>query len=72
MQTRQGVFLKAARNARGKDWKPSGSVAEGDVKHHMYNESGFLAAFEQAWDGLPKPAAAFHALDGYLSTLRVE
>lgn len=44
--------LNAARHARGPDWKPSGSVLEGDVQRRMYSESGFLNAFERQWDGL--------------------
>jgi len=62
--------LNAARQARGPDWKPAGSVLEGDVRRHMYNESGFLNAFEQQWDGATDPVRAYSALDAYLQRLR--
>ncbi len=64
------ALLKTAREARGKDWKPSGSVTEGDVKRRMYRESGFLTAFEQQWDGTLTPSAAYRGLDQYLYALR--
>ena len=62
--------LIAARQARGPDWKPAGSVLEGDVQRRMYSESGFLNAFERQWDGAPDPARAYSALDAYLHRLR--
>ena len=62
--------LSAARNARGPDWKPSGSVLEGDVQHRMYSESGFLNVFEQQWDGSPDLTRAYAPLDAYLRRLR--
>jgi len=62
--------LSAARNARGPDWKPSGSVLEGDVQHRMYSESGFLNVFEQQWDGSQDLAQAYAPLDAYLRRLR--
>ena len=64
------AMLSAARNARGPDWKPSGSVLEGDVQHRMYSESGFLNVFERQWDGSPDPTRAFAQLDAYLRRLR--
>jgi tetratricopeptide (TPR) repeat protein len=64
------VELSAARNARGPDWKPSGSVLEGDVQHRMYSESGFLNVFEQQWDGSPDLTRAYAPLDAYLRRLR--
>jgi len=63
-------MLTAARNARGPDWKPSGSVLEGDVQHRMYSESGFLNVFEQQWDGSPELTRAYGQLDAYLRRLR--
>jgi len=62
--------LRAARNARGPDWKPSGSVLEGDVQHRMFSESGFLNVFEQQWDGSEDVARAYAPLDTYLRRLR--
>lgn len=64
------AMLTAARNARGPDWKPSGSVLEGDVQHRMYSESGFLNLFERQWDGSPDPTRAYAQLDAYLRRLR--
>jgi hypothetical protein len=62
--------LGLARNARGSDWKPAGSVLEGDVQRRMYTESGFLKVFEQQWDGRPDPRGAYSSLDSYLRRLR--
>ena len=64
------AMLVAARNARGRDWKPAGSVLEGDVQRRMYSESGFLSVFEQQWDGSPDPARAYAQLDAYIRRLR--
>ena len=64
------AMLNAARNARGRDWKPAGSVLEGDVQHRMYSESGFLNVFEQQWDGSPGLASAYGQLDSYLRHIR--
>ena len=62
--------LGSARQARGPDWKPAGSVLEGDVQRRMYSESGFLNVFERQWDGVSDPSRAYAALDGYLRRLR--
>jgi len=62
--------LSSARNARGPDWKPAGSVLEGDVQRRMYSESGFLNVFERQWDGAPDPTRAYTPLDAYLHRLR--
>ena len=67
---RASDMLSAARQARGGDWKPSGSALEGDVQRLMYRESGFLNIFEQAWDGSADPKRAYGKLDGYLSRMR--
>jgi hypothetical protein len=64
------AMLASARHARGRDWKPSGSVLEGDVQRRMYSESGFLNIFEQQWDGSIDPAAGYAQLDSYLHRLR--
>jgi len=64
------AMLTAAREARGPDWKPAGSVLEGDVKRLMYSESGFLNLFERQWDGSSDFARAYAPLDAYLRSLR--
>jgi len=61
--------LGSARNARGTDWKPAGSVLEGDVQRRMYSESGFLNVFERQWDGAMDPGRAFAPLEMYLRRL---
>lgn len=63
-------MLVSARDARGRDWKPAGSVLEGDVQNRMYSESGFLNVFEQQWDGSQVPETAFGQLDSYLRRFR--
>lgn len=63
------AMLASARNARGNDWKPKGSVLEGDVRRRMFSESGFLNVFEQQWDGSLDATRAFVPLDNYLSRL---
>ncbi|MGB9467144.1 MAG: FG-GAP-like repeat-containing protein [Candidatus Acidiferrum sp.] len=63
---RASEMLTAARNARGRDWKPAGAAFEGDVQHRMYSESGFLNVFEKQWDGSPDPAHSYDQLDLYL------
>jgi len=67
---RASAMLDTARKARGPDWKPVGSVLEGDVQHRMYSESGFLNVFEQQWDGSPDPNRAFAPLEAYLRRIR--
>ena len=62
---RASVMLANARNARGRDRKPAGSVLEGEVQHRMYSESGFLNVFEQQWDGSPVLKRAYGQLDAY-------
>ena len=64
------AMLTAARNARGPDWKPSGSVLEGDVQHRMFSEAGFLTLFERQWDGTSDLVRAYAPLDAYLHHYR--
>jgi tetratricopeptide (TPR) repeat protein len=64
--TEAAALLNTARNTRGKDWKPSGAVAEGDVQRQMHRESGFLTIFEQQWNGDSNPPRAYAALDELL------
>ena len=68
--TEASAKLKAARDARGPEWKPSGSALDGDVRQRMFSESGFLNVFEQEWDGSEDPRRAYAPLDAYLLRLR--
>jgi hypothetical protein len=64
------TMLEAARTARGRDWKPAGSVAEGDVHQSMFCESGFLNVFEEQWTGAMEPENAYGPLDAYIQPFR--
>jgi tetratricopeptide (TPR) repeat protein len=59
-------LLQAAKNARGNDWKPTGTVAEGDVRTRMYTEGSVLSSFWNEWDGSPDPAVVYATLDSAL------
>ncbi|HSB15429.1 MAG TPA: ASPIC/UnbV domain-containing protein, partial [Bryobacteraceae bacterium] len=65
---RQGSedLLKAAAAARGKDWKPKGSVMEGDVLKRMHTDATLLSRFWDEWDGTANPTRAFGALDAFV------
>ncbi len=63
------AMLIQAKNALGPDWKPAGSVLEGDVRRRMYSESGFLGVFAQQWNGDVNPSLAYAGLDAYLRRL---
>ncbi len=60
-------LLVRAREARGDEWKPHGTTAEGDVTRRMHTEILPLSPYWGAWDGTPDPAAAFQALDAFLA-----
>jgi len=60
------ALLSQAHNALGPDWKPAGTVLEGDVRRRMHSESGFLGVFAQQWNGDLKPSLAYTELDAYL------
>ena len=60
-------MLEAAQVARGPDWKPEGTTAEGDVKGRQHSEKTPLSRFWEAWDGTTGSAAAFAALEARLS-----
>jgi tetratricopeptide (TPR) repeat protein len=64
------AMLTATRTARGKDWKPAGSVLEGDVQRRMYNEAGFLNIFEQQWSGSGDAAHTYAPLHEYLERIQ--
>ncbi len=61
------ALLASAQKARGPDWKPKGSVAEGDVNRRMDAEAGFLAPFWEDWNGTADPAAAYARTERYLA-----
>ncbi len=63
------ALLSQAHHALGPDWKPAGTVLEGDVRRRMYSESGFLGVFAQQWNGDLKPSLAYAELDAYLHRL---
>jgi tetratricopeptide (TPR) repeat protein len=64
------AMLASARNARGPDWKPTGTVLEGEVRSRMHTDSGFLNLFEQQWNGQIDPPLAFARLDAFLGRFR--
>lgn len=64
------AMLRAAGQVRGRDWKPARSALEGDVKHRMFSESGFLGVFEQQWDGGLVAESAYRDLVAYLAAVR--
>lgn len=64
------TMLEATRTARGRDWKPVGSVAEGDVHQRMFRESGFLNVFEEQWNGSMEPDNIYGPLDAYVQPFR--
>jgi len=59
-------MLAAARGTRGPDWKPAGTVLEGEVRSRMHTDAGFLNLFEQQWNGNIDPPQAFARLDLFL------
>jgi tetratricopeptide (TPR) repeat protein len=65
-------LLAQARETRGKDWKPAGTAAEGDVATRMHREETPLSRFWDRWDGgLDDPARAFAPLAAHLERLRI-
>ncbi len=56
-------LLETAQAARGPDWKPEGTTAEGDVKGRQHREETPFSRFWEAWDGTSEPAAAFAGLE---------
>ena len=69
-QARQ--LLTRARETRGKDWKPAGTVAEGDVAVRMHREETPLSRFWERWDGrVEDPAAVFALLATHLGRSQV-
>jgi Tfp pilus assembly protein PilF len=64
------AMLEATRTARGRDWKPAGSAAEGDVNGRMFRESGFLNVFEERWNGSMQSDNIYVPLDSYVRPFR--
>lgn len=62
------ALLARAVEARGPEWKPEGSVAEGDVARRMHREQSPLADIWQSWDGSLEPESAFSALERRLAS----
>ena len=63
-------MLEEARTARGKEWKPAGSVMEGDVHRRMFTEAAFLSPHWEIWDGKSEPKAAYLKLASFLASYR--
>jgi tetratricopeptide (TPR) repeat protein len=64
------ALLDQTRQALGPEWKPAGTVAEGDTTRTMHEDETPLARFWRAWDGEPDPATAYAGLDGFLTRFR--
>jgi uncharacterized membrane-anchored protein len=63
-------LLRAAHAARGPEWKPEGTVAEGDVEARMHRDMSPLADSWRAWDGTvdaADPGTAFVGLERALA-----
>jgi tetratricopeptide (TPR) repeat protein len=61
-------FLEQAVAARGPEWKPEGTVAEGDVAKQMHSEFSPLSSYWEQWDGsVEDPASVFASLDSHLA-----
>lgn len=63
---RARALLLEARRARGPDWKPTGTTAEGDVGRRMDSNTTPLADIWESWNGEPDPRTAFARLDARL------
>ena len=60
-------LLRRARETRGDDWKPEGTVAEGDVAGRMHKEVSPLSIYWEQWDGTLDSDQAFQPLATYLA-----
>jgi len=60
-------LLEKAHETRGEDWKPEGTVAEGDVASRMHKEVSPLSIYWEQWDGALDPDLAFEPLATYLA-----
>ncbi len=59
-------LLEKAVAARGPDWKPEGTTAEGDVAKRAHRETTPLSEYWESWGGDPEPEAAFARLHKFL------
>ena len=55
-----------AHHARGPDWKPKGTAAEGEVQKRTHTEGTLLSRFWEDWDGTPDLQRVFAGLDLWL------
>ncbi|MFQ5350055.1 MAG: FG-GAP-like repeat-containing protein [Thermoanaerobaculia bacterium] len=59
-------LLETAQAARGPDWKPEGTTAEGDVEGRQHREQTPLSRFWESWDGTIDAGRVFAELDARL------
>lgn len=62
--------LDAVRTARGPEWKPKRSTAEGDAARRFHEEGSLLKPQADAWDGAAPAPAAFAGLERWRAALR--
>ncbi len=62
------AHLESVVRARGPEWKPRGSVHEGEVQRRMHEESSLLAYYADLWDGKQDARPAFAALTARLQS----
>jgi hypothetical protein len=60
------AHLEQMVKARGPQWKPKGSLHEGEVGKKMHTETTLLASFAESWGGAGDASAAFRAVEGRL------
>ncbi len=60
------ALLERAQAARGPDWKPEGTTAEGDVVGRQHREETPLSRYWESWDGTIAPGSAFAGLEARL------
>jgi tetratricopeptide (TPR) repeat protein len=58
--------LERARGTRTEEWKPAGSVAEGEVRSRMHTDETPFVSFFEAWPGSTNPTEAYAALDAHV------
>ena len=62
-------LLDEVRRARGPEWKPEGTVAEGDTTARMHTERTLLSRFVDAWDGVAPAEDVFRQLESHLGAV---
>jgi uncharacterized membrane-anchored protein len=68
-ENRARELLRRAVGTRKEDWKPSGAVAEGDVRRRMHRDATPLLEFVERWDGVTDPKVAFGPLEARLEQI---